>query len=255
MLVCVRLLEVDKVLAGALQQSVDVEHVDSRLRVFRRHSLRNERRTQQVGKANSGRARAKEQVFLVLKLRTLDLGRVDHAGKCDAGSALHVVIIDAVLVAVSLEQMHSVRPRPILEMNAAFREHLLHGLNELIHEGKELVGRWAGLAHAQIKRIVQVLLIVGTGIEIHGEQVLRWHARAGGVQLQLADWDTGAVSPEVSETENAAAVRDTNKPNVLLRPVFQDVLDLAPARHRAIDAARLPVYVAKLKASFANRRV
>src|SRR5258708_37514304 len=140
------------------------------------------------------------------------------------------------------------------EMNGAVRERILDRLDELVHEGKEFVGRRARLAYAQIKRIVQVLLIVGTGIEIHGEQVLRWHARAGGVQLQLADWDTGAVSPEVSETENAAAVRGTNKPNVLLRPVFQDFLDLAPARHREIHAARLAIYVAKLKASFADRR-
>src|SRR5580704_14786689 len=57
-LVRVRLLEIDKVLAGGLQQSVDVEHVDPRLRVLQRHALGNERRTQQVGKANSSRTGA-----------------------------------------------------------------------------------------------------------------------------------------------------------------------------------------------------
>jgi hypothetical protein len=101
-LVSIRLLEVDEVRAGRLQQSVDVEHVDPRLRVFPRHALRDERRAQQVGKANAGRACTEEQVFLVLKLRALELDRVDHAGKRDAGGALHVVIIDAVLVAITL---------------------------------------------------------------------------------------------------------------------------------------------------------
>src|SRR5580700_4315769 len=140
-------------------------------------------------------------------------------------------------------------------MNAALRKDLLYTLNKLVYEGIELIRRRPGLAHAQIKRIVQVLLIVGAGIEIHGEQVSRGHARASGVQLQLADWDTGAVGPKVSETENAAAVRDTNKPNVILRPVFQDFLDFASGSHREIHAARLAIYVAKLKASFADRRV
>src|SRR6476620_5680072 len=43
MLVRVRLLEVDEVLTGGLQQSMDVEHVHARLRVLQRHALRNER--------------------------------------------------------------------------------------------------------------------------------------------------------------------------------------------------------------------
>ena len=39
---------------------------------------------------------------------------------------------------------------------------------------QEEPGRAAMLsAHAEIKRIVQILLIVGTGVEIHGQQVLR----------------------------------------------------------------------------------
>ena len=49
--------------------------------------------------------------------------------------------------------------------------------------------------------------------------------------FSVTSWDNGAVLrvlwSQVSEAENAAAVRDTNKPNVLLRPVFQDLLDLA----------------------------
>jgi hypothetical protein len=57
----------------------------------------------QIGKAVRPSS-AKEQVFLVLKLRALELGRVDHAGKRNAGSALHVVFVHAVLVAVALEQ-------------------------------------------------------------------------------------------------------------------------------------------------------
>ena len=230
MLVRVRLLEVDKVRAGRLQQSVDVEHVDPRLRVFQRHALRDERRTQQVGKADAGRAGAEEQVLLVLELRALELGRVDHAGKRDAGRALHVVVVDAVLVAIALQQVHGVHSGPVLEVDAALREHLLHGLDELVDEGIELLGRGACLAQAQVERIVQVLLVVGAGVEIHRQQVLRRHAGAGGVELQLADGDAHAVGAQVAQAEDAAAVGDADEPDVLLRPVSQDLLHLAAAR-------------------------
>ena len=73
MLVCIGFLEIDKVLAGRLQKSIDVEHIDPRLRFFQRHALCNERRTKQVGKANSRRARAEEQVFLIFELVPLSL--------------------------------------------------------------------------------------------------------------------------------------------------------------------------------------
>src|SRR6266404_3019252 len=55
-LVCIRLLEIDEVLAGRLQQTVDVEHVYAGLRFLEAHALRYECRTEQVSKANTGRA-------------------------------------------------------------------------------------------------------------------------------------------------------------------------------------------------------
>ena len=140
--------------------------------------MRNERGTKQVGKADAGRARAEEQILLVLQLRALELGRVDHAGKRDAGRALHVVVIDAVLVAVALEQMHGVHARPILEVDAALRKYLLHRLNELVDKRKQIRGRRTRLAQAQIQGIVQVLFVVGARIEVHGQQVLRRHSGA-----------------------------------------------------------------------------
>ena len=254
-LVRIRLLEVDEVLAGRFQQAVDVEHIDPCLGLLERHALRHQRGTEQVGEADTGRTRAEEQVFLVLQLRALELGRIDHAGKYDAGRALHVVVIDAVLVAVALEQVHGVATRPILEVNAALREHLLHRLDELVDKRIKFRGRRARLAHAQIQRIVQVLLVVGARVEVHGQQVLRRHAGAGGVELQLADGDARAVCAKVAQAEDAAAVGDADEPNVFLRPVLQNLLHLAAARDRKIHAARLAVDVAELQAGLADGRV
>ena len=54
-------------------------------------------------------ASSKEQVLLVLYLRALELGRIDHARKHDVRGAWYVVAIDTILVAVALEQVHGVR--------------------------------------------------------------------------------------------------------------------------------------------------
>ncbi len=215
----------------------------------------NQRRTQQVGKADGRRARAEEQVLFVFQLCALELGRIDHPSQSDPGRALHVVVIDAVLVAVALEQVHGVRARPILKVDAALRKYLLHRFDEFIDKRIKFRGRRARLAQAQIQRIVQVLLIIGSRVEVHGQQVLRRHAGAGGVELQLADGDACAVCAEVAQAENPAAISDTDEPNVLLRPVFQDLLHFAAARDRKIHSARLAVDMAELEASLADGRI
>ncbi len=166
-LMCIRLLEVDEVLARRLQQAINVKHVNPRLRLLERHPLGNERRTEQVGKADTRRASAEEKVLFVLQLGALQLGRVDHPRESDPSRTLHVVVVDAVLVAVALEQVHSVRTRPIFKVNAAFRKYLLDGIHEFVNKGIEFLSRRACLVHAQIEWVMQVLLIVGAGIEIH----------------------------------------------------------------------------------------
>src|SRR4029077_19635883 len=84
---------------------------------------------------------------------------------------------------------------------------------------------------------MQVLLIVGASVEIHRQQILRRHARTGGIELQLTDGDPGAVSAKVAEAEYPAAVRDADKSDVLLRPIPQDFLDLAAPAHREVHGA------------------
>ena len=81
------------------------------------------------------------------------------------------------------------------------------------------------------------------------------HTRTGRVELQLADRNTGAISPQVTKAENATAVGDANKSDVLLRPVPQDLLDLAAAANREIHATRLAIDMTELKAGFADGRV
>src|SRR5262249_55200198 len=148
---------------------------------------------------------------------------------------------------VALEQMHRIDTRPVLEVNAALWKHCLYGFDELVDKGIELLGLRARFAHAEIQRIVQVLLVVGAGVEIHGQQVLWRHSGAGGIELQLADGDASAVCTKISEAEDAAAIRDANESNVPLRPVLQDLLHLAAACHRQVHPARLTVDMTELQ--------
>src|SRR5580692_3276291 len=99
--------------------------------------------------------------------------------------------------------MHRIYPGPILEVNATLRKYFLHCLDELVDEGIEIFSGWAGLAHTQVQGIVQVLLIVGARVEVHREQILRWHTGASGIQLQLANGDSGAVGAKISEAQDA----------------------------------------------------
>ena len=87
-------------------------------------------------------------------LPPLTLQRVDQSGERHAGRALDVVVVAADFVAVAGEQVNRVAARPILEVDAAAREHLLHRLHEFVDEGVEFLGRGARLAQPEIKRIV-----------------------------------------------------------------------------------------------------
>src|SRR4029077_4497859 len=198
-----------------------------RLGVLKRQTLINERRTKQVGEANTGGARAEEQILFVLQFSALQLGSVDHSGKRYASGALHIVVIDTVLIAITLKQVDCVYAGPIFEVNAALRKYFLNRFNKFIDEGKELLGRWALLTNAEVEGIVQILLIISTGIEIHRQQILWRNASTCCVELQLADRNPATVRPKISQSKDATAVGHTNEPNILLRPVFQDLLHLA----------------------------
>lgn len=86
-------LEVVEVLAGRLEQAVDLKHMHARLRVLERHSLLDERRAEEIRKADRGRSCAQEQVALVLELGSLETRRVNHASEHNARHALHVIPI------------------------------------------------------------------------------------------------------------------------------------------------------------------
>jgi hypothetical protein len=79
--------------------------------------------------------------------------------------------------------------------DAAKREDLLHRLNELVHEGVELLGRGTRPPQPKVERVVEVCLVVSARVEKHRQQAIWRHAGAGRVELQFADGDAHAVGP------------------------------------------------------------
>src|SRR5262249_42337945 len=140
-------------------------------------------------------------------------------------------------------------------MDAALGEKFLDRQYELVDERIKFVRGGTCLAHAQVQRVTQVLLVVRTRIEVHREQILRGHPCTSRVQLQLSDRDAHPVCSQVAEPEDAAGVGYTNETHVLLRPVPEYVLHFAATCDREVHAAGLTIDVTELQASFANRRV
>src|SRR5262249_3318248 len=155
-----------------------------------------------------------EQDALLAERRVDDLERRGQAGEHDAGRALEVVVVTEDLLLVAVEEPDGVRPLPVLEVDAAAGEHLLYGLNELVHElVQPVLGRWR-LAQAEVKGVGAERGVGRADIEEHRQEAAGRHGGAGGVELELADRDAHAVGPDVTEAEDAPARRDADEANV-----------------------------------------
>ncbi len=163
--------------------------------------------------------------------------RAVQAGHRHAAGALNVVVVTEDAVLVLGEQAQRLRALPVLEVDAAAGEDLVHGLHELLDEGVELLGREARLAQAQVKRIVEQLVVVGPAVEEDGEQRGRRHRCARGIELQLADRDSHSIRAEVAEAEDALPGAHAEESDVALGPVAEHVPQMPLAFYRYVEAA------------------
>ncbi len=254
-IVRVGLLEIEQVLAACLDQAVDVEHGDARLRGGLAQTFQHHRLDDHAGDPGAGRAGAEKHDALVLELPTLHAQRAEKTGERGAGRSLDVVVVAADPVAIAVEQTDGIDTRPILEVDAAGRKHLLHRTDELVDEAVALGDGDARAAQTQIERVVEQALVVGAEIEHHRQQALRRHGGARRVELQLADRDAHAVGAEIAEAQDALAAGHADEANVLLGPVAQDLLHASLVVDGDVHAARAPEDVVELQAGLADGRV
>src|SRR5207302_7162916 len=117
------------------------------------HALLTHTGDDQVGEADRGGPGAEKQNPLLLELAAGDLERIDQSSECHAARALNVVVVAADLVAIPGEKGNCIRSGPVLEVDAAVREHLLNRLHELVDELVQLLSRGPSLPQADIERI------------------------------------------------------------------------------------------------------
>lgn len=75
---------------------------------------------------------------------------------------------------------------------------------------------------------------------------MRLDAGQRGVQRQLSYGDTHALSTQVTQAEYPLAVRDDDRPHVLLGPVLQDLVDVALVVDAYEEASRPAIHQAEL---------
>ena len=151
--------------------------------------------------------------------------------------------------------MHRIRAGPILEVDAAFGKDFLHRADKFIHKGIEFLSRWPCFTHAEIQRIVKILLVIRACVQVHRQQIAGWNAGAGGVELKLTDWDSGAIRAEVAQAKYPSAVGDANEADILFRPVFENLLHAAAALDGQIHPAGLTIDVSELEACLTDGRI
>src|SRR5208282_4812827 len=100
-----------------------------------------------------------------------------------------VVVESADAVPVFLEEPECVVVGKIFELDERMREHAGGGRDELVNEVIVNRAGHAVLMQAEVKRIVQQGLVVGTGVEHGGETLRGMNPGASGVKGELADRD------------------------------------------------------------------
>src|SRR5262249_33519405 len=135
----------------------------------------------QAGQSNGSRAGAKEEDALIANLAAGDLESGDQPGERHTARALNVVVVATHFVTVAGQEVDRVAACPVLEVDATVWEDLLHRFDELVHEGVQLLGGRPRPPQPEVERVVEILLVVGSGVEVHRQQALRRHTGAGRV--------------------------------------------------------------------------
>lgn len=185
------------------------------------------------------------------RLSVLD-GGVDEARKDDGACALNVVVEHAVVVAVPVKVEESGLGREVLKLDECRGKDLAEGYHELVEEGDVVGQRPTLLPEAEVERVVEKLLVVGSHVENDRQCLSRVDSACGSIQGELADRDTDTAETEVTEAKDARAVGDDSDLDVLLAPVLEDSLDVACVVDRDEEALGLGVELAEALAELAD---
>mmetsp|Transcript_8629 Transcript_8629/g.25924 ORF Transcript_8629/g.25924 Transcript_8629/m.25924 type:complete len:330 (-) Transcript_8629:169-1158(-) len=178
----------------------------------------------EVGNANSGRARAIEEEAVLAEV-WLDVGHAQcakDARECDGRSSLYVIVETTALVHVVVQETGCICVCKVLKLDQCVRcEPLLDCRDKLVDKLVVLFAPDAVHVLPKVLRVVADEISVASRVQHDWQGVLGINAAAPIVQEQLPDRDAHAPGTEVAQAENSLPIRYDDDPNVVLGPVFE----------------------------------
>src|SRR5262249_28879444 len=144
-----------------------------------------------------------------------DLDRGQHGGERDRPGALHVVVENAVLVAVGEQDAARVVGTEVLEVQQRAWEQRGGDPKVLVDELVVSLTAHPGVPVAEGQRVVEQLFVVGADVEGNGNHPARVDAGGRGVDGQLANRDRDAAHAPVADAEDLFGVAAHDQVNVV----------------------------------------
>mmetsp|Transcript_11595 Transcript_11595/g.18693 ORF Transcript_11595/g.18693 Transcript_11595/m.18693 type:complete len:257 (-) Transcript_11595:325-1095(-) len=138
--------------------------------------------------------------------------RIDSSHS-DGRCALDVVIECTVCVSISLQQTKRIRIAKVFKLNErGFAKHSVDCLHELVQQHIVLRCKLAAtLLDTKIKVIVEQRFVVGSSVDVNGQQLRRRDASNGCVQRDFSDRDTHSECTQIAQTEDALSIGHHNR--------------------------------------------
>lgn len=173
---------------------------------------------------DSGGTSTHENELVLVQRNARLLESVHDTCQDDSTGSLDIIVEASVGVAVSLERWEGVLK--ILELDNDSWPFVVQGNHHLIQELQHL--RWADTVHlsAQVKWVVEVVLIVGTQVEGDWKGTLWMDTSASAVEGELSNWDTHSVHTQISETEDTRSIGDDGDVDLILTPIIKHLTQL-----------------------------
>ncbi len=162
---CIRHLEAAQVVHVVEQQALSVDRPDLGCGLLDGGAVGDHRVTDLVGDADPGCSGSEDDRFLVAQRDSGDMTSAVDGGHHHGAGALDVVVEDAVVVAVGLQDRARVDRPEVLEVQDGMRKQPVGGFDVAADEGVVVVAAAPGMAVTQVERVLQELFVIGADIQ------------------------------------------------------------------------------------------
>mmetsp|Transcript_39165 Transcript_39165/g.65800 ORF Transcript_39165/g.65800 Transcript_39165/m.65800 type:complete len:209 (+) Transcript_39165:1040-1666(+) len=162
-----------------------------------------------------------------------------HRSHAGSSRALNVVVENAEVVAVALQQHLCVLGLEVLKLDDRFGPAQLDRIHELVHQLHVPLALHPPALQAEVAVAPEQPLVVGAHVDHAGERARGVEPSPGHIEVHLPHDDAHAVQAEVAQAEHAAAVCHHDHLHLLDRPVVHHRGHL-PAVHRGEEHSSRP---------------